>query len=152
MFCPVCHSEQLIVTNSRPTRGDSQIWRRRKCLSCKSHFTTYEKFDLSFLKISKRSGKKEYFSHSKFYSGIYHAAVAGKKVDRGDASVIAENVTARIEREIIKGGGKEISSAELLKLAVSALKNHHPDILLRYLAYFRGTDKITLKQLTQNLT
>jgi transcriptional regulator NrdR family protein len=40
MKCPFCHSEETMVTDSRPT--ESSVRRRRECQACRRRFTTHE--------------------------------------------------------------------------------------------------------------
>ncbi|MEJ2347889.1 MAG: hypothetical protein P8Y17_01655 [Patescibacteria group bacterium] len=99
MHCPFCGSSQIMVTNSRPTKGDSQIWRRRKCLDCQENFTTYERMNLSHLIVVKKSGKKEKFQRAKLYASIYHSMIDRKNFDKGEASQFAEKITEQIEQD-----------------------------------------------------
>ena len=87
MICPFCSSNQISVTNSRPTNKGTQIWRRRKCLKCQEIFTTREKIDISYVVVEKRDGRRVEYSHPKLYSGIYHSFVGRKKIDRGEGTV-----------------------------------------------------------------
>lgn len=136
-----------MVTNSRPTRGDSQIWRRRKCLGCGEVYTTYEKINLSHLVVVKKSGRKERFRRVKLYSGIYHSSIDRKNVDRGEMSEFSGEVTNQIIREILKLKKKEIFSTEITDMVINRLKNKNPDIFLRYIAYREGSNKKRLKSL-----
>jgi len=136
MICPLCGSDQLTVTNSRSTKGDTQIWRRRNCLKCGFVFTTHEMIDLSHLIVIKRSGRKVKFSRAKLYSGIYHAVVGAKKIDRGDAGELAEKIMGEIEKIIIKLKKKKIGTKEIKKIVLDYLKNRYRGHYLRYLAYF----------------
>lgn len=136
MKCPFCDSDQLIVTNSRPTKGEMEIWRRRKCLHCGGLITTHEKIDLSYIVVIKRSGKRVKFNRAKLYSGIYQAVSATKNIDRGTAGDISEKITREIEKEIVALKVKEISSENILNISADILKNNYPDSCLRYIAYF----------------
>ncbi len=40
--CPKCGHDQSQVVDSRPREDEEKIYRRRKCLSCHSAFTTSE--------------------------------------------------------------------------------------------------------------
>ena len=43
MICINCFHAKTNVTNSRPHKKTSGIWRRRNCLKCGTTFTTYER-------------------------------------------------------------------------------------------------------------
>ena len=152
MNCPFCGSTQVMVTNSRPTRGDSQIWRRRKCLGCGEVYTTYEKINLSHLIVVKKSGRKERFRRVKLFSGIYHSSIDRKNVDRGEMSEFSEKTTNQIIQEILKLKRKEIHSTEITEMVLNKLKKTAPDTFLRYLAYREGSDRKKLGTLLKKYT
>jgi len=57
MECPHCGNLDAKVIDSRLTKREFAIWRRRQCLSCSGRFTTYESTEerlLPFL-ISKKA-------------------------------------------------------------------------------------------------
>lgn len=136
MFCPFCHSDQITVTNSRPTNKDTQIWRRRKCLKCNEVFTTREKIDISYVVVEKRDGRRVQYSRPKLYSGIYHAFVGRKRIDRGYAGDLAEHITQKIEEYFVTQKIKEIKSTDISDIVVKYLSKQYPDIALRYFDYF----------------
>jgi len=142
MKCPFCDSDQLIVSNSRPTKGEMEIWRRRKCLRCGGLITTHEKIDLSYITVIKRSGKRVKYNRAKLYSGIYQAIAATKKIDRGTAGDISEKQMQLIENEIVGLKLREISSEQIFKITAKSLKENFPDSCLRYIAYFSKTKDI----------
>ncbi len=43
MICVYCLSSKTSVANSRTHAQTPQVWRRRRCASCKKTFTTYER-------------------------------------------------------------------------------------------------------------
>jgi len=137
MICPNCSSEQLFVSNSRPTRKNTQIWRRRKCLKCGFIFTTNEKINLNHITVVKKSGKRVRFSRAKLYSGIYHVVVGGKKIDRGDAGLEAEEIMEKIEEIITLMKKRELSTEEIGDIALSVLKTKNQGAFLSYIAYFK---------------
>ncbi len=136
MKCPFCDSDQLIVTNSRPTNNEMEIWRRRKCLHCGGLLTTHEKIDLSFITVIKRSGKRVKYNRAKLYSSIYHVVSATKKIDRGTAGDISEKLMEKAEKEIINLKIRELSSETIFLIVSEILKSSYPDSFLRYVAYF----------------
>lgn len=147
MHCPFCGSTQIMVTNSRPTIGNSQIWRRRKCSTCGGIFTTYERINLSHLVVVKKSGRREKFRHAKLYSGIYHSSIDKKNFDRGEMSEFSEGITSQVEQEIIKRKKKEIKSTEITEIVLKILRKKAPEVFLRFLAYREGEDRKKMKQL-----
>jgi transcriptional repressor NrdR len=141
MNCPYCNSSQIIVANSRSTRGNTQIWRRRKCLSCHKLFTTYENIDLSYLVVIKKSGKRERYNRAKLFSSIYHAAVFEKNVDRGESGSLTEEITKEVEKEILLLKKKKIKSSEIFEITLKNLKKENFNIYLRYVSYFQKVSK-----------
>jgi len=142
MKCPFCDSDQLIVTNSRPTNNEMEIWRRRKCLRCGGLLTTHEKIDLSYIVVIKRSGKRVKYNRAKLYSSIYQAISATKKMDRGTAGDLSEKVLQDIEKSILSLKSKELTSEDIFKITVKALNEGYPDSCLRYIAYFSKTKEL----------
>lgn len=134
MECPYCRSSQTRVSNSRPTRGLAQIWRRRHCFSCGSSFTTHEVVDLSHLVVVKKSGKSEMFSRVKLYSGIYGATIGSRTPNREN---VVEKLTREVEREILYTRKKKITSSEIADIVLSKLRRGHTATFLRFLAYCR---------------
>jgi len=132
MECPYCHKQQTFVTNSRPSKGNAQIWRRRRCQYCGEIFTTHEIIDLSHLVVVKKSGEKERFSRVKLYSGIYGATIGSKLPNR---EFVVDKITREVEKRILSLKKKCISSQEISDIVLVSLKKLSPTTFLRYLAY-----------------
>jgi transcriptional repressor NrdR len=147
MRCPFCGSTQVAVVNSRPNSTGIQIWRRRKCLKCENVFTTYEKLNLTYLIVIKKSGRRQRYERSKLYSSIYHSSIDKKNVDRGDESKLAEEITSKVEQTILKLKRKRIKSTEITKIVLGELRKKAPDSFLRFLAYREGRDKKTMRSI-----
>ena len=144
MKCPFCRQATTDVFNSRPTRFGTQIWRRRRCLSCKESFTTYEAIDLHFLKVIKKTGKKQRYSRAKLYSGIYGAFLA---IPAKETTV--DGVTDTIEAKILDTKQREITSEAIARIVLTTLKHFNTTAFLRYLAY--QTDLANDAQLKREL-
>jgi transcriptional repressor NrdR len=144
MKCPFCRAETTDVYNSRSTRFGTQIWRRRRCLQCHESFTTYEAPDLGFLKVVKKTGKKERYSRAKLYSGIYGAFLS---IPRKETTVDA--VTDTIEAKILDTKLREIPSHDIARIVLTTLKRFNTAAFLRYLAY--QTDLASDAQLKREL-
>lgn len=132
MECPYCHKPLTFVTNSRATRNNSQIWRRRRCSNCKIVFTTHEIIDLSHIVVVKKSGISERFSRVKLYSGVYGATIGSKLPNR---EFIVDKITREVERQILFLKRKRITSIEISDIVLANLKKASPTTFLRYLAY-----------------
>ncbi|MDD4027113.1 MAG: ATP cone domain-containing protein [Candidatus Shapirobacteria bacterium] len=136
MYCPFCQSDQVIVSNSRPTNKNTQIWRRRKCLKCGNIFTAREKIDISYIIVEKRDHRHVKFSYLKLYSGIYNALTIRKRADQGQSATIAEEITQKVEEILITQKIKKIKTEDIIKLVVKTLSKKYPDGALLYFAYF----------------
>lgn len=144
MKCPFCRETTTDIFNSRPTRSGTQIWRRRKCLSCHESFTTYEAPDLGFLKVIKKTKKKQRYSRAKLYSGIYGAFL---NIPAKETTV--DGITDTIEAKILDSKQKEISASEIARIVLTTLKHYNTAAFVRYLAY--QTDLINDAQLRKEL-
>ena len=147
MECPYCRKLTTVVTNSRPTKGKMQVWRRRKCLLCKEIFTTHEVIDLSHLIVLKKSGNSELFSRMKLYSGIFYASQSSKIVKR---EIFIDAITRDIEKEILSLQKKKITSEEIATIVLRVLKKKHIATFLRYLT--NGKDILNGAQLRRELS
>lgn len=133
MQCPYCHKLVTTVTNSRPTRQNSQIWRRRRCWHCKALFTTHEIIDLSHLVVIKKSCLPEMYNHMKLYTGLFRASVS-KTPNR---LVKVNRATSEVERDILFLKKKRVSSAEIGHLVLNRLRDIDIGMFLRFLAYHK---------------
>lgn len=149
MNCPFCNGQQLFVINSRPTKKNSQVWRRKRCGLCGEIFTTYEKIDLSYIIVVKKSGKKERYERAKLYSGVYNATVDVKGANKGESSVLADKFTNKIEDKIMRLRKKEVSTEEIINIALEILNKESPFLSVRYLIFKEGDENRKLKRLAE---
>lgn len=129
MKCPFCRAETTDVFNTRPTKFGTQIWRRRRCLTCHESFTTYEAADLGFIKIIKKTGKRERYSRAKLFSGIYGAflEISGKQT-------VVDAVTDTIEAKILDTKQESMTTQEIAEITLVTLKHYNMAAFMRYLA------------------
>ena len=132
MECPYCHKQLTFITNSRPTKGNMQVWRRRHCENCGETFTTHEIIDLSHLIVIKKTGQAERFSRAKLYSGIYGATIGSKLPNR---EFVVDKITREVEKKILFMKKKRISTQEISDIVLKILKKLSPTTFLRFLAY-----------------
>ena len=131
MKCPFCRQTSTEVYNTRTTKAATQLWRRRRCLSCHESFTTYEAPDLGFLKVIKQhSQKPQRFSRAKLYNSLYGAFQgAPTKQDTVDA------ITDTIEAKVLDLKQSEVNSRDIARIVLITLKHFHTAAFLRYLSY-----------------
>lgn len=130
MCCPFCRAEETEVYNSRSTRQSQQVWRRRRCLSCRESFTTYERLETGFLKVVKKTGRRERFSRAKLYSGLY-----GAYLSVADKERLVDRVTDLVETRILDLRQAEVPSQTIAEIALSVLKSENTAAFVRFLAY-----------------
>ncbi len=156
MKCPNCLSDQVVVTNSRATSREMQVWRRRKCLKCGFLFTTHEKIDFSYMTVVKRDLRRVKFVEGRLFSGIYRALIGGKDANQGYARMTAQELTERIGEKIILSGANETTTDKLADMALGLLAEENIGAWLRYLAYFKIDGKKynekTIKKYLKKLT
>jgi transcriptional repressor NrdR len=144
MKCPFCRETTTEVYNTRTTKFGNQIWRRRRCQSCHEAFTTYEAPDLGFVKVIKKTGKKQRYSRAKLYSGIYGAFLS---IPQKETTV--DSVTDTVEAKLLDTKLSEMSSQDIARIVLVTLKHFNTSAFLRYLAY--QTDLASDAQLKKEL-
>lgn len=106
MRCPKCGSRDDKVIDSRQSRDNSSIRRRRECLGCSYRFTTYEQVERSDLRVVKRDRTHESFDRRKLVNSM---AKACEK--RSISLVTLEHAVDEIVHELETSGREVLSSA-----------------------------------------
>lgn len=129
MNCLYCSSPSKIV-NSRRFRRGYEKWRRHKCDSCGSAFTTRELPDLEVsLRVVKRSGKTEPYYFNKLLVSIY------KAIDhRTNAQVDAGSIAQTISTNLLPRQDASVSTEHISLLTIKTLKNYDPVGAVKYQA------------------
>ena len=132
MRCPRCKHPEDKVTDSRSSREDTVIRRRRECLKCGFRYTTYEKIEQEDLLVIKADGRREAFSRDKLRSGIVKACQK-----RPVSSDQIENEVEAIIQELYIRGGNEIAASELGEIVMERLKKLDPVAYIRFASVYR---------------
>src|SRR3954465_10174779 len=107
MRCPKCGSRDDKVIDSRQSRDNSSIRRRRECLKCKYRFTTYEEIERTDLRVIKRDRTHEQFDRRKLVNSIARA------FEKRSVSLITlEQMMDDIVHDL-ETGGREVNSAQI---------------------------------------
>ena len=136
MRCPYCQSEDTQVKDSRPAEDGAVIRRRRVCSVCGGRFTTFERVQLRDLMVVKKSGRRVPFDRDKLTRSI-EVALRKREVD----SERIERAISGIVRQLESSGEAEVTSDEIGRLAMDALKGVDDIAYIRFASVYRNFSK-----------
>ena len=118
MRCPACGHDEDKVVDSRSTKENSAIRRRRECIACANRFTTYEYVEHRPVMVVKKDGRREHYSRDKILNGLLRACekrpvsmeTLEKLIDE-----VEKRVSSRVRDEIPT---KELGNEVMSKLAM----------------------------------
>jgi transcriptional repressor NrdR len=140
MNCPYCGYIDSKVIDSRDV--NKGIRRRRKCLSCDSRFTTYERLQQASLFVIKKDERREEFNRIKLLTGI-RKACEKRPLPAGTIDKLVDD----IETELYHLGKAEIPSTVIGDIVMERLKNLDYIAYIRFASVYRDfTDITALKQ------
>ena len=99
MRCPSCEHEEDRVVDSRATKENSAVRRRRECLKCGKLFTTYEYIEHTPLMVVKKDGRREHYSREKIMNGLLRACEK-RPVSREALDKLVDEVEDSIGRRV----------------------------------------------------
>ena len=91
MHCPFCNFSDTKVIDSRLTVDNSQVKRRRECVSCENRWSTLESSDLNLPRVIKKDNSREDFSEKKIERGIIRA-LNKRSIDKGAIDIAIQNI------------------------------------------------------------
>ncbi|MBA8842687.1 transcriptional repressor NrdR [Ochrobactrum sp. RH1CCR137] len=124
------------MKDSRPAEDGAVIRRRRVCSVCGGRFTTFERVQLRDLMVVKKSGRRVPFDRDKLTRSI---EVALRKRDVDNDRV--ERAISGIVRQLESSGEAEVSSDEIGRLAMDALKGIDDIAYIRFASVYRNFSK-----------
>ncbi|KPK65443.1 MAG: hypothetical protein AMK73_02990 [Planctomycetes bacterium SM23_32] len=132
MQCPYCHEDDDRVVNSRPGTDGTYVKRRRECSRCGRRYTTYERIEMSVLRVVKKDGSREDFSRQKLLTGLnkacYKRPIAADRVNE-----LAEQV----ERELHRLYEGEVPSKAIGELVMAKLRELDQVAYIRFASVYR---------------
>ena len=135
MRCPVCHSQDSRVIDSRPLDDGRAIRRRRSCRACAHRFTTYEHVEQNAPVVLKADGGREAFDREKVMLGLQKAC-AKRPVSAARLTRIVDDLEARL-----RASGPQISSRAIGELVAEQLRDVDDVAYVRFASvYGRFTD------------
>ncbi len=132
MKCPYCGKLNSRVIDSRLSRTELEIRRRRECQECLRRFTTYEKVEDVPVMIIKKDGRRESFVRHKILAGIKKACEKRTiSIDQMEA------VVDDIERDLRDNSEKEVPSRELGEKIMARLHAMDDVAYVRFASVYR---------------
>ena len=132
MRCPKCRTVDDKVIDSRSSRDDALIRRRRECLKCGARFTTYEEIYREKLRVKKRSSQYEEFDRRKLLAGI-EKACEKRLVTTEQIEALAEEVVTELENEF----GREVTSKQIGERVMQHLRKLDAVAYVRFASVYR---------------
>lgn len=136
MRCPKCGSRDDKVIDSRQSRDNSSIRRRRECLKCKYRFTTYEEIERSDLRVIKRDRTHEPFDRRKLVSSIARA------FEKRSVSLVTLEETVDDIIHDLETSGREVQSSAIGAKVLEKLKDVDEVAYLRYASIHRHFEDV----------
>ena len=132
MLCPKCRSLNNKVIDSRLSKNEVSIRRRRQCLDCDFRFSTIEEMMRSELQVVKRDGRREDFDRNKLINGL-KKAVEKRPIERLQIEILISEVTA----EMNKHYDQEIPAKVIGNLIMERLKSLDKIAFVRYASVYK---------------
>ncbi len=131
MRCPYCGEYESKTVDTRTYDEGEAIRRRRECLQCGKHFTTFEKMEELPIFVLKRDGFKQMFDRNKVMEGLIRA---GEK--RQISMQTFQNIADEVERELRNEDIQEINSETIGNKVLEKLLPIDEVAYVRYASVF----------------
>ncbi len=138
MKCPFCSDLQNKVIDSRLSKDNNVIRRRRECIGCGKRFTTYERIEEILPLVIKKDGRREPFDRSKIFTGMKKAC------EKRPISInTIERAVDRIEQGFQDKGEKEIECSAVGEKVVNELHEIDEVAYVRFASVYRQFKDVT---------
>jgi transcriptional repressor NrdR len=133
MKCPFCHETENRVIDSRLSKDNNMIRRRRECSKCSRRFTTYERVEEMMPLVVKKDGRRETYERIKIINGLKRAC------EKRPVSInTIEAIADRIERNLQERGEKEILSSVIGEATMRELHDTDEVAYVRFASVYRS--------------
>jgi transcriptional repressor NrdR len=131
--CPFCSDTDNRVIDSRLSRDDNVIRRRRNCARCVRRFTTYERIEEILPLVVKKDSRREPFDRKKIMMGIQKAC------EKRPVSVERiEQAVENLEKRFQESGAKEIPSSAVGEAVMQELHDLDQVAYVRFASVYRS--------------
>jgi transcriptional repressor NrdR len=132
MKCPFCHEDNDRVLDTRPSDDGGAIRRRRECTNCRRRFTTYERIEITTVKIIKKDGVREPFDRIKIKRGLETACWK-----RPVSDVQLESIISEVENDLEMSGRSEVPSRQVGEMVICRLRELDSVAYVRFASVYR---------------
>ena len=132
MKCPFCGALENRVVDSRLTKDNTAIRRRRECLQCGRRFTTYEYVEDAQLMVIKKDGRREPFERQKVLKSI---ELACQK--RPISIQQMEKFVQELEQSYQEAGIREIPTTDIGEKVMAKLHEWDRVAYVRFASVYR---------------
>jgi transcriptional repressor NrdR len=136
MRCPYCHELKDRVVDSRSSREDRTVRRRRECLSCGRRFTTYEYVEERPLQVLKMNGTSEPFDRAKLLRSL-SLPCAKRPITQAELEAMVDAVEDELSQS-----GDEVESRRIGELVMEQLKARDHVAYVRFASVYRNFQDI----------
>lgn len=133
MKCPFCHDLENRVIDSRLTKDDGVIRRRRECSKCTRRFTTYERVEEVLPMVVKKDNRREVFDRLKIVAGLKKACEK-----RPVSAAAIEQAADRVERFVQERAEKEVPSKIVGEAVMRELHDLDQVAYVRFASVYRS--------------
>jgi transcriptional repressor NrdR len=138
MKCPFCHETENRVIDSRLSKDNNMIRRRRECGRCNRRFTTYERVEEMMPLVVKKDGRRESYDRLKIVNGLKRAC------EKRPVSInTIEAIADCIERAVQERGEKEVASSVIGETLMRELHDTDPVAYVRFASVYRSFKDIS---------
>ena len=132
MKCPYCGSIKDKVIDSRSTKDDCEIRRRRECEECGGRFTTYERIEEIMPVVKKKNGEREPYDRNKIKKGLM---ISCQK--RPVSAETIDQMIDKIEKELQSYEKKEIETSVIGDIVMNVLKEVDKVAFIRFASVYK---------------
>ncbi len=137
MRCPFCGNGETQVVETRESDEGDVIRRRRRCLSCDTRFTTYERAEVTMPLVVKKDGTRAEFDGSKMRASMVLALRKRPvSIEQIDAAL------QRIEQKLRSSGAREVASSKLGEFVMRELKKLDKVAYVRFASVYRSFEDV----------
>ncbi len=138
MRCPACGHDEDKVVDSRSTKENSAVRRRRECLACGHRFTTYEYVEHRPVMVVKKDGRREHYSRDKILNGLLRACEK-----RPVSTETLEKLVDEVEKTVSSHVRDEIPTSELGNEVMKRLATIDQVAYVRFASVYRDFKDIS---------